>query len=66
MSSSKENVIDKINRMPDDMDESQLIERLYLLMRLEHSQQRCETEGTYTDEEVAEHFMRKREQFAKV
>lgn len=63
MSTSKASVIEKINLMPDDMDEEQLVERLYMLMRLEHSQKRCEEEGTYTDEEVAGHFARKREQY---
>lgn len=52
--------------MPDDMDESQLIERLYMLMRLEHSQKRCDDEGTYSDEDVAAYFERKREQYAKI
>lgn len=63
MSGSKANVIEKINRMPDDMDEVQLIERLYMLTRLEHSQKRCEEEGTYTDEDVAAYFAKKREQY---
>ncbi len=65
MSTSKANIIEKINLMPDDMDETQLVERLYMLMRLEHSQKRCEEEGTYTDEQVAEHFARKREQYLR-
>ncbi len=62
MSASKANVIKKINLMPDDMDEAELVERLYMLTRLEHSKQRCKAEGTYTDAEVAEHFTRRREQ----
>lgn len=62
MSDSKASVIEKINMMPDDMDEVQLIERLYMLARLEHSRKRCKEEGTYTDAEVAEHFARRREQ----
>lgn len=66
MSSSKQSVIEKINLMPDDMDESQLIERLYMLMRLEHSQRRCETEGTFTDDEVAAHFARKRKKYSEI
>lgn len=52
--------------MPDDMDESQLIERLYMLMRLEHSQKRCDAEGTYSDEDVVAYFERKREQYVKI
>lgn len=62
MSDSKASVIDKINMMPDDMDEAQLIERLYMLARLDHSKQRCKEEGTYTDAEIAEHFAKRREQ----
>ena len=65
MSSSKLNVIERINRMPDDMDEVQLIERLYMLIRLEHSMKRCEEEGVYTDEELSEHFAEKRKQRAQ-
>ena len=66
MNSSKKSVIEKISLMPDDMDESQLIERLYMLMRLEHSQKRCDAEGTYSDEDVAAYFERKREQYVKI
>lgn len=66
MSRSKENVIDKINRMPDDMDEDQLVERLYMLTCLEHSRKRCQEEGTYTDEDVVRHFARKKEQYLGV
>lgn len=40
MSGSKASVIEKINRMPDEMDEFELVERLYMLSRLEHSRQR--------------------------
>lgn len=61
MSESKVNIIEKINLMPDDMNEIQLVERLYMLICLEHSQKRCEDEGTYTGEQVTEHFTRKRE-----
>ncbi|MBR1743365.1 MAG: hypothetical protein IJ733_16130 [Lachnospiraceae bacterium] len=62
MSEPKTNVIDKINRMSDDLDETELIERLYMLARLEHSIRRCEEDGVYSDAEVAEHFAKKREQ----
>lgn len=66
MNSSKKRIIEKISLMPDDMDESQLIERLYMLMRLEHSQKRCDAEGTYSDEDVVAYFERKREQYVKI
>lgn len=61
MSTSKANVIEKINQMPDDMDEEQLLERLYMLVRLEHSRKRCEKEGVYSDEELIRHFAGRRE-----
>lgn len=61
MSSSKANVIKIISSMPDDMNETQLIDHLYMLLRLEHSKKRCEDERTYSDEEVALHFKKKRE-----
>ncbi|MCM1246729.1 MAG: hypothetical protein NC293_13910 [Roseburia sp.] len=60
MSSSKASIIEKLNHIPDDMNEEEILERLYMLMRLEHSRNRCETEGVYSDEEVAEHFAAKR------
>ena len=64
MSGSKASVIEKINRMPDEMTEFELIERLYMLSRLEHSRQRCQTEGTFSDEDVSEYFRKKREMHA--
>ena len=60
MSGSKASIIEKLNHIPDDMTEEQIIERLYMLMRLEHSRTRCEEEGTFSDEEVAAHFAEKR------
>ena len=50
--------------MPDEMDEFELVERLYMLSRLEHSRQRCETEGTLSDEDVSEYFRQKKEMYA--
>ena len=64
MSGSKASVIEKINRMPDEMNEFELIERLYMLSRLEHSRQRYQTEGTFSDEDVSEYFRKKREMHA--
>ena len=52
MSGSKASVIEKINRMPDEMN------------GLEHSRQRCQTEGTFSDEDVSEYFRKKREMHA--
>ena len=63
MSTSKENVIEKLNLIPDDLDEAQIVERLYMLLRLEHSRQRCEEEGTYSDQDFIDHFNKKKEQY---
>ena len=60
MSNSKANIIEKLNHISDDMTEEQIIERLYMLMRLEHSRNRCDEEGVYSDDEVASHFAAKR------
>ena len=49
MSTSKANVTEKLNLIPDDLDETQIVEQLYMLLRLEHSRQRCEEEDTYSD-----------------
>lgn len=53
MSSSKASIIEKLNHISDDMNEEEIIERLYMLMRLEHSRNRCDEEGVYSDEEGA-------------
>ena len=65
MSNSKQNIIEKLNHISDDMTEEQIIERLYMLMRLEHSKKRCEEEGVYTDEDVTAHFAVKRGQVSQ-
>ncbi len=65
MSGSKANIIEKLNYIPDDMTEEQIIERLYMLMRLEYSRNRCEEEGTFSDEEVAAHFAEKRKTISR-
>lgn len=60
MSNSKKNILEKLNHIPDNMSEEQIIERLYMLMRLEHSKKRCEEEGVYSDDEVQAYFAAKR------
>ena len=64
MSTVKELIIDRVNSMSDDMDEMQVLDRLYMLSRLEHSRKRCETEGTIKDSDLDEHFREKRKQYA--
>lgn len=67
MSTAKSLVIDKINMISDDItDEMQIVEQLYILMKLEHSKKRCEKEGTLSTEEVRKHFEEKRRNYAGV
>lgn len=44
MGNSKQKIIEKLNCIPDDLSEEEIIERLYQMIRLEHSKQRCEKE----------------------
>ena len=46
MSIAKVAIIENINKISDDLDEMEIIERLYMLSRLEHSRKRCQEEGT--------------------
>ena len=46
--------------------EEQIVEQLYILMRLEYSKKRCEVEGTLSTEEVRKHFAEKRRNCAGV
>lgn len=67
MSTAKSLVIDKINMISDEItDEMQIVEQLYILMKLEHSQKRCEEEGTLSTEGVRKHFEEKRRNYAGV
>lgn len=67
MSTAKSLVIDKINMISDDItDEMQIVEQLYILMKLEHSKKRCEEEGTLSTGEVRKHFEEKRRNYAGV
>ena len=61
MSTAKAMVIDRINNISDNLDEMQIIERLYMLARLEHSIKRCEEEGGISDSDLDSHFKAKRE-----
>ena len=56
MGNSKQKIIEKLNCIPDDLSEEEIIERLYRMMRLGQSKQRCEKEGSFTDEQVTAHF----------
>ena len=60
MSESKSQVLKILNTIPDEMSEMEIVERLYMLTRLEHSIERCEKEGVYSDEEVTAHFQNRR------
>ena len=64
MSGAKAVVIDKVNSLSDELDELQIIERLYMLARLEHSIKRVEKEGSISEDALVEHFRKKREALA--
>ena len=64
MSTAKKILIDRVNSMEDNLDEAQILDRLYMLSRLEHSKKRCEQEGTIKDAELDEHFREKRKNYA--
>lgn len=54
MSEAKATIIRILQNMPDDIsDEMEIISRLYMLVRLEHSRKKCK-EGVLTDEELDE------------
>ena len=47
----------------DVKDEVEVLNRLYLLIHLEHSRKRCKTEGTISDDEVAEYFSQRKKTY---
>jgi hypothetical protein len=61
MSSAKAIVMEHLKSISDDVsDEAEVLNRLYMLLRLEHSKERCKNEGTVSDDEVAEYFSKKK------
>lgn len=65
MSGAKAAVMNNLQKVPDNItDEIEVINRLYVLARLEHSRNRCDEEGVYSDEDVEAHFLKKRESYA--
>jgi len=64
MSNAKNTIMEHLNLISDDVtDETEVLNRLYMLMRLEHSKERCKTEGALPDAEVAEYFSKKQEKY---
>ncbi len=54
MSEAKATIIRILQNIPENIsDEMEIISRLYMLVRLEHSRKKCE-EGVLTDEELDE------------
>ena len=45
MNEFKQNLIDRINKLSDDLTEMQIIERLYMMSRLEYSKKCCKEKG---------------------
>lgn len=64
MSKAKAIVMEHLKSISDDVtDEAEVLNRLYMLLRLEHSKERCNNEGTVSDDEVAEYFSKKKEKY---
>ncbi|SDA60785.1 hypothetical protein SAMN02910275_01543 [Butyrivibrio sp. INlla18] len=64
MSTDKELMLDRVNCMSDDMDSNEILGRLFMISRLEHSKKRCQEEGIIKDSELEEHFKEKRRKYA--
>ena len=63
MNGAKAAVYERLQNLPDEItDEMEVVERLYVLSRFEHSRKRCREEGVLSDEQVTEHFRKKKEQ----
>jgi len=52
MNAAKNEIIDIINQMPDDLDKNELLNRLYVETRLEQSREDFRQNGGYADTEV--------------
>lgn len=64
MSNAKTAIMENLKLISDDVkDEVEVLNRLYMLIRLEHSKERCKTSGTVSDDEVDEYFFMKREKY---
>lgn len=60
MSTAKAAIFDEINSMPDNLDESEIIDSLYHRLRLKQSRESIEEYGTLSTDEVREYFREKR------
>ena len=64
MSNAKSAIMEHLNMISDDVkDEVEVLNRLYILIHLEHSRKRCKTEGTISDDEVAEYFSQRKKTY---
>ena len=64
MSKAQAAIMEHLKLISDDVrDEAEVLDRLYMLARLEHSKELCKEEGTVSDEEVAEYFSKKKEKY---
>lgn len=60
MSNAKQIIINQLSIISDDIqDEFEVLENLYKLLRLERSRQSVEENGSYSTDEVREHFRKK-------
>lgn len=62
MSTAKQLIIDNLSNISDDIqDEFEVIENLYMLLRLKKSQQSVAANGGYTTDEVRKMFQKSSE-----
>lgn len=62
MSSAKAIVMEHVKSISDDViDEAEVLNRLYMLLRVEQSKERCKNEGSISDNEATEYFSKKKE-----
>lgn len=67
MSNAKSAIMEHLNMISDDVkDETEVLNCLYMLMRLERSRERCKSEGTISDDEAAEYFSEKKEMYKEL
>ena len=64
MNNAKPAIMEHLNMISDDVkDDVEIHNRLYMLIRLEHSRKRCKSEGTISDDEVAEYFSQRKKTY---
>lgn len=63
MSTAKQQILNHLSEIPDDIqDEFEVLENLYKLLKLERSRQSIKEYGTYSTDEIRNHFQQKHAQ----